>query len=59
MPISVAIMVFVLGKGTDTVGTVGAILTVAQMIPMIGAIIPTEYALNKNFDKLGRRRIGV
>ena len=56
MPISVAIMVFVLGKGTDTVGTVGAILTVAQMIPMIGAIIPTEYALNKNFDKLGRRR---
>lgn len=28
MPISVAIMVFVLGKGTDTVGAVGAILTV-------------------------------
>ena len=56
MPISVAIMVFVLGKGTDTVGTVGAILTVVQMIPMIGAIIPTEYALKKNFDELGRRR---
>ena len=56
MPISVAIMVFVLGKGTDTVGMVGAILTVVQMVLMIGTIIPTEYALNKNFDKLGRRR---
>ena len=56
MPISVAIMVSVLGKGTDTVGTVGAILTVVQMIPMIGTIIPTEYALKKYFDELGRRR---
>lgn len=56
MPISVAIMVFVLGKGTDTMGTVGAILTVVQMITMIGTIIPTEYALKKNFDELGRRR---
>ena len=49
-------MVSVLGKGTDTVGTVGAILTVVQMIPMIGTIIPTEYALKKYFDELGRRR---
>ena len=54
--ISVVIMALVLGKGTDTVGMVGAILTVVQMILMIGTIIPTEYALNKNFDKLGRRR---
>ena len=56
MPISIVIMVFVLGKGTDTVGMVGAILTVVQMVLMIGTIIPTEYSLNKNFDKLGRRR---
>lgn len=49
-------MVFVLGKGTDAVGVVGAILTVVQMIPMIGTIIPNEYALKKNFDELGRRR---
>ena len=56
MPISIVIMVFVLGKGTDTVGMVGAILTVVQMVLMIGTIIPTEYALNINFDKLGRRR---
>ena len=56
MPLSVVIMALVLGKGTDTVGTVGAILTVVQMVPMIGTIIPTEYALKKNFDELGRRR---
>ena len=49
-------MVFVLGKGTDAVGVVGAILTVVQMILMIGIIIPTENALKKNFDELGRRR---
>ena len=58
MPISIVIMVFVLGKGTDTVGMVGAILTVVQMVLMIGTIILTEYALNKNFDQLGRRRSG-
>ena len=49
-------MVFVLGKGTDAVGAVGAILTVVQMILMIGTIIPTENALKKNFDEHGRRR---
>jgi hypothetical protein len=27
------------------------------MIPMIGTIIPNEYALKKNFDELGRRRL--
>ena len=54
--ISVVIMALVLGKGTDTVGMVGAILTVVQMILMIGTIIPTEYALKKNFDEFGRRR---
>ena len=32
--ISVVIMALVLGKGTDTVGMVGAILTVVQMILM-------------------------
>ena len=52
-------MVFVLGRGTDTVGAVGAILTVVQMILMIGTIIPTENALRKllmnseDEDKIG------
>ena len=54
--ILISVVIMVLGKGTDTVGMVGAILTVVQMILMIGTIIPTEYALKKNFDEFGRRR---
>lgn len=53
---SVAVMFFVLGKDVITVGTVGAILVFVQMIPMIGAIIPTENALKKRFDEYGRHR---
>ena len=53
---SVVIMVLVLGKEPNTVGTVGGILTIVQMIPMIGAIVPTENALKKKFDEFGRRR---
>lgn len=53
---SVVAMLFVLGKDANTVGKVGAILVIAQMIPMIGTIIPTEKALKKNFDEYGRHR---
>ena len=53
---SVAVMLFVLGKEVNTVGTVGAILVFVQMLPMIGTIIPTEKALKKNFDEYGKHR---
>ena len=56
LPPSVVVMVLVLGKEPNTVGTVGGILVIVQMIPMFGAIIPTENALKKYFDKFGRRR---
>ena len=56
LPLSVVVMVLVLGKEINTVGTVGGILTIVQMIPMIGTIIPTENALKNGFDKFGRRR---
>ena len=56
LPLSVVVMVLVLGKEINTVGTVGGILTIVQMIPMIGTIIPTENALKNSFDKFGRRR---
>ena len=56
LPLSVVVMVLVLGKETNTVGTVGGILAIVQMIPMIGTIIPTENALKKNFDEFGKRR---
>ena len=53
---SVVIMLFVLGKDVNTVGSVGAIIVFVQMIPMFGTIIPTEKALMKNFDEYGRHR---
>ena len=42
--------------GTETVGTVGGMITMIQMIPLVGAIIPTEIALKNNFDENGRRK---
>ncbi|MBQ9483556.1 MAG: SdpI family protein [Ruminiclostridium sp.] len=53
---SVVVMLFVLEKDVNTVGTVGAIIVFVQMIPMFGTIIPTEKALKKNFDEYGRYR---
>ena len=56
VPLSVMAITIVLGKGTETVGTIGGIITMLQMIPLVGAIIPTEIALKKNFDENGRRK---
>ena len=56
MPLSVIAIALVFGKGTETVGTVGGTITMIQMIPLVGAIIPTEIALKNNFDENGRRK---
>ena len=56
VPLSVVAITLVFGKGPGTVGTVGGIITMLQMIPLVGAIIPTEIALKKNFDENGRRK---
>ncbi len=56
LPVSLMIMLFVLGKNQNIVGTVGGILCFLQMVPLIGAIFPTEKALKKEFDKEGRKR---
>ena len=56
VPLSMMAIALVLGKGTETVGTIGGIITMLQMIPLVGAIIPTEIALKKNFDENGRRK---
>ena len=55
-PISVIAIGIVFGKGPGTVGTVGGIITMLQMLPLIGAIVPTESELKKNFDENGKRR---
>ena len=56
VPLSVMAITLVLGKGTETVGTIGGIITMLQMLPLIGAIVPTESELKKNFDENGKRR---
>ena len=56
VPLSVIATALVFGKGTETVGTIGGIITMLQMIPLVGAIIPTENALKKNVDENGKRR---
>ena len=43
-------------KGTETVGTVGGIITMIQMIPLAGVIITTEIALKNTFGENGRRK---
>ena len=49
-------MLFVIGKDIDLVGTVGGVVCMAELVPLVGSIVPTEIALRKNFDKLGNRR---
>ena len=55
-PLSVIAIGIVFGKGPGTVGTVGGIITMLQMLPLIGAIVPTESELKKNSDENGKRR---
>ena len=55
-PLSVIAIALVFGKGPGTVGMVGGIITILQMLPLIGAIVPTESELKKNFDENGKRR---
>ncbi len=55
LPLSAVAMLFVLGKGTDIVGWVGAGLVLAQLLAMIITIFPTERALKRTFDDNGKR----
>ena len=56
VPLSVIAIALVFGKGPGTVGMVGGIITMLQMLPLIGAIVQTESELKKNFDENGKRR---
>lgn len=56
LPVSIIPMLLVLGKTDDIIGTVGSVICFAQLIPLIGSIIPTEIALKKTFDKEGNRK---
>ena len=52
---SLLVMLLVLNRGMEIVGYAGLVLTVAQMVPLIGAIFPTERALKRTFDRFGQR----
>ena len=56
LPVAVIPMVFVLGRSIDTVGTVGGIVCMIELVPLVGSIFPTEAALKKMFDRNGSRR---
>lgn len=56
LPITVILLLLIIGKSQDYVGTVGGIICGVQLIPLIGSVLPTEIALKKMFDKNGMRR---
>lgn len=56
-PISLIIMLLTAGRSEDIVGTVGAIVITAQLIPLFVCVGLTEKALKENFDDYGRRRL--
>ncbi len=56
IPITVIPMLFVIGKTENIVGTVGLIVGFINTIVLIVPIFFTEKALNKTFDKDGKRK---
>ncbi len=56
LPLSIIPLLFVLGKEIETISTVGTVICFAQIVPLLGSIIPTEIALKKVFDKSGKRK---
>ena len=56
LPLSVILMVPVIGKEVDTIGTWGGALAMVQVVVLLVSIFPVERALEKNFDKEGNPR---
>ena len=56
LPISIILMLFVIGQSEGTIGNIGAGICVAQLFPLIGAIFVTENALKKTFNENGNKR---
>ena len=56
LPLSVIVMLLVLGKDEQTAGWTGTAVMFAQMIALIAPIFPTERALKERFDEFGRKR---
>ncbi len=56
MPLSVIPLLFFIGADEKRIGMVGAVICLAQAVPFVASLIPTELALKKNFDKNGKPR---
>ena len=56
LPLSVIPMILVFRSDVSVVGTVGGIIVMVQLVPLVATIFPTERALKKNFDDFGRKR---
>ncbi|MBP3312195.1 MAG: SdpI family protein [Butyricicoccus sp.] len=56
LPASALVMLCVFGRDTDTVGTVGTVLCLVQIVPLLSSIFVVESALKRTFDKNGNRR---
>lgn len=54
--LSILVMLLVIGKNEEMVGSVGAIVCIIQCVFLVGSIFPTEAALKKKFDKNGKLR---
>ncbi len=56
LPLSVLPLFFVLHQSIDTIGLVGSVICMLQLIPMVLSLFATEKALKKVFDKNGQRK---
>ena len=56
LPLTIAAMLLMFGKDENTVAGAGGLVCMAQIPVMLYAIVPTERALKKTFDKDGSRK---
>lgn len=55
LPLSLLVMLSVLGQDEAAIGMAGFYLCLAQLVPLLGVIPFTERALRRAFDRDGRR----
>ena len=56
LPLSLAAMLFLLGKGVGAIGNASLVIMGVQLVFLVVPIFPTEAALKDNFDQFGFRR---
>ncbi len=59
LPLSAVPLLFFLGRDNSTVSLVGVSVMTAQLLILLGSIIPVEISLHKHFDKDGNRKEGI